>query len=81
LGKTVCAPLKYAVCAEAVEQKTTLKTASKAAIGSDPAKVEFASRRKRREPEPKCVERWESIFINTIFRLLPEAIQDFRCQP
>jgi hypothetical protein len=56
-------------------------TASKAAIGSDPAKVEVASRRDRREPEPRSEEKRESIVLNMIFRLLPEAIQDFRCQP
>jgi hypothetical protein len=55
-------------------------TASKAAIGSDPAKVEVASRRDRREPEPQCEEKRESRVLNMIFRLLPEAIQDFRCQ-
>jgi hypothetical protein len=54
-------------------------TASKAAIGSDP--VEVASRRDRRVPKPQSEEKRESIILNMIFRLLPEAIQDFRCQP
>jgi hypothetical protein len=56
-------------------------TASKAAMGSDLAKVVVASRRIPREPEPQSEEMRESIVLNMIFRLLSEANQDFRCQP